>query len=70
MSWTTKSEIEFIDGLGTYRETHPVREGSKYRQRLLEGYIQSIPFRANWGIMDKEYIIAYVKRQLAQENNQ
>ncbi|KKM61078.1 hypothetical protein LCGC14_1535350 [marine sediment metagenome] len=70
MSWTTKSELEFIDGLGTYRATSNLRKTPKYRQRLLESYIKSIPFRANWGILDKEYITSYVKRRLAQENKQ
>lgn len=44
MPWTTKSELEFIDGLGTYRGASNLRKGPKYRQSLLEGYIKSVPF--------------------------
>ena len=66
MSWSTKDEIRFLDELGTHCSKFN-KHDKKYRYRLLEGYIKSIPFRANWGVMDKEYITAYVKRQLSME---
>jgi len=66
MGWSTADEKEFIDGLGTHRVQFTAYDKA-YRLRLLGSYIQAIPFRFNWVKMDKQYITAYAKRQLAQE---
>jgi hypothetical protein len=57
----TQEEIDFIDGLG--RDRWGIARG-KDRQKLLQGYYQSISGRDNWEGIDKWVVIKYVQAEL------
>lgn len=50
--WTTDREIAFIENLGRH-SVHGVAVG---RRALLAGYVQSLPRRDLWGVMNRDII--------------
>ena len=61
VAWSTESEIEYINQIGTFRPDN------KDRITFLKGYIAAIPNRVKWAGMDKMRII-YHANTLLQEN--
>ena len=67
-SWTTRSEINFIKGLGMWSsENHAVKDAG--RAELLRRYLQSAKHRTNWGAVDKDQVIKFAEECLRQELN-
>lgn len=50
-SWTTEDEVRFIQNIGTFRSES--RRGNHTRLELLEGYLNGLAQRVNWGKIDK-----------------
>lgn len=61
IAWSTDSEIEYINQIGTFRPDN------KNRITFLRGYIAAIPNRVKWAGMDKMRIVKHAKT-LLQEN--
>ena len=61
IAWSTESEIDYINQIGTFRPDN------KDRITFLKGYIAAIPNRVKWAGMDKIRII-YHANTLLQEN--
>ncbi len=65
IAWSTESEIEYINQIGTFRPDN------KDRIAFLKGYIAAIPNRVRWAGMDKIRIIYHadtlLKENLARE---
>ena len=61
IAWSTDSEIEYINQIGTFRPDN------KDRITFLKGYIAAIPNRVKWAGMDKMRIMKY-SNTLLQEN--
>ena len=61
IAWSTESEIEYINQIGTFRPDN------KDRITFLKGYIAAIPNRVKWAGMDKMRIMKY-SNTLLQEN--
>jgi len=67
MSWKTETEIAFIKGIGM--DVHGAkcdRVMLSTRKKLLEGYLNGIKYRENWGDMDKNVVIAFAREELRQ----
>jgi hypothetical protein len=61
IAWSTDSEIEYINQIGTFRPDN------KDRITFLRGYIAAIPNRIKWAGMDKMRIVKHAGT-LLQEN--
>ena len=61
IAWSTESEIEYINQIGTFRPDN------KDRITFLKGYIAAIPNRVKWAGMDKMRIMKH-SNTLLQEN--
>ena len=61
IAWSTESEIEYINQIGTFRPDN------KDRITFLKGYIAAIPNRIKWAGMDKMRIMKH-SNTLLQEN--
>lgn len=61
IAWSTESEIEYINQIGTFRPDN------KDRITFLKGYIAAIPNRVKWAGMDKMRIMTH-SNTLLQEN--
>ena len=61
IAWSTESEIEYINQIGTFRPDN------KNRITFLKGYIAAIPNRVKWAGMDKMRIMKH-SNTLLQEN--
>ena len=61
VAWSTESEIEYINQIGTFRPDN------KDRITFLYGYIAAIPSRVRWAGMDKMRIMKH-SNTLLQEN--
>lgn len=61
IAWSTESEIEYINQIGTFRPDN------KDRITFLKGYIAAIPNRVRWAGMDKMRIMKH-SNTLLQEN--
>jgi hypothetical protein len=61
IAWSTDSEIEYINQIGTFRPDN------KDRITFLRGYIAAIPNRVKWAGMDKMRIVKHAGT-LLQEN--
>jgi hypothetical protein len=72
VGWKTQDEIEFIDGLGTFRDSGMTTSAKEAillatpgrRKKLLEGYIQSLASRQVWGTIDKYVVLGYATEKL------
>ena len=58
MGWTTKDEVNYLIGLGTYRNE------PRDRKVLLTKYIHAADKRVKWEGMNKEWIINRAKELL------
>lgn len=61
IAWSTESEIEYINQIGTFRPDN------KDRITFLKGYIAALPCRVRWAGMDKMRIMKH-SNTLLQEN--
>ena len=61
VAWSTESEIEYINQIGTFRPDN------KDRITFLKGYTAAIPNRVEWAGMDKMRIMKH-SNTLLQEN--
>ena len=61
IAWSTESEVEYINQIGTFRPDN------KDRITFLKGYIAAIPNRVRWAGMDKMRIMKH-SNTLLQEN--
>ena len=61
IAWSTESEVEYINQIGTFRPDN------KDRITFLKGYIAAIPNRVKWAGMDKMRIMKH-SNTLLQEN--
>ena len=61
IAWSTESEVEYINQIGTFRPDN------KDRITFLKGYIAAIPNRVKWAGMDKMRIMK-CSNTLLQEN--
>ena len=61
VAWSTESEIEYINQIGTFRPD------KKDRITFLKGYIAALPNRVKWAGMDKMRIMKH-SNTLLQEN--
>ena len=62
-SWTTRSELNFVSKIGTFCE----QLTSKSREERLESYLKASRLRVNWGTINKEAVLRYVKNELGIE---
>ena len=60
LTHSTKAEMKFIDGLGSYSEV-----GQLGRPAILSGYLNGCFHRVNWNGMDPLKIIRYASSSLA-----
>jgi len=60
--WTTKDELSFLKGLGTFHVDG--KKNPKPRLPLLKKYKKTIGCRSDWGDMDKEIILAFVNAEI------
>lgn len=60
-------EIEFIDGLGTYGTEEKNGANKKSRDELLRNYLIYAYKRTDWGAIEKEIVLQYVKKSLLAE---
>ncbi len=62
--WTTNSEKQFLNRLGTHS-----KPDSHYRalsrEKLLTRYLAAAKKRTHWGIMDKAQVLAHARHCLA-----
>ncbi len=58
IAWSTESEIEYINQIGTFRPDN------KNRITFLRGYIAAIPNRVRWAGMDKIKVTKHAKTLL------
>ena len=62
-SWTTRSEINFIKGLGTFARKDRAVE-RRTRGELLALYIAAAHKRVNWDAIDKNAVIQFAQEAL------
>lgn len=55
---TTKHEMDFIDGLGTYSDC------KVSRKNLINRYIASMRVRKNWGDVDKQLVFNHAMKKV------
>lgn len=56
--WTTATEIDFLDNIGTFCET----PGDPLN--LLRGYLKGAETRTEWGTIDSGAVIAHAKARI------
>ena len=64
VSWTTRDETRFLDGLGTYTMSPVLTQTG--RIVLLQQYMDSMPNRSNWGDIDPSEVRAHATRRINQ----
>jgi len=64
MVWTTKDELQFLEGLGTFAKNAPKDAREKYfrRRKLLDGYRRSMALRKCWNGIEREKIAEYLEK--------
>lgn len=62
--YDTESEIEFINGLGTFGSSEKEGENKRGRKELLRGYLLAAGKRNDWGHIDKYLVTQHVKIKL------
>ena len=66
-SWTTKTEINFIKGLGMgVFAIASSRVKLKSRKEMLLGYLEGTELRENWADIDKKEVVAFAREELRQ----
>ena len=58
MSWSTKREIQFLRGIGSYGKVQ------RDPKTLLKRYIKAAKLRVDWGDMDGDEVIKTAKAML------
>jgi hypothetical protein len=69
--WTTKNELEFLDGIG-FRNDAPRKYGMDvmpYRIQVLEGYLRGFSDRTDWGAMNSFTVLEYAEESLRLAKN-
>lgn len=69
MSWSTESELAFIETIGMHRdETRRggIVEPVERRRALLVGYLLSCKRRVRWGGIDKDTVVRAAEEKLRQ----
>lgn len=63
--WTTHDEIRWLEGLGAgvYAELYAASRGYT-TEDLLENYIRAAKLRSDWGVMNKEIVLARAEELL------
>jgi len=61
--WTTKDELAFISGIGTYNPTHSL-VAKMGEAGLLRAYAEAANNRAQWGGVDKDIILTFVRSRI------
>lgn len=56
--FTTLDEMRFIDGLGKHSGV------TSTRKILLQNYLKTTKWRRDWGLIDKEAVIAHARQAL------
>jgi hypothetical protein len=66
--WTTTDEIDFLDGLGHYRQTGYHRDELPIDDvaALLTAYLVGAKTRADWGRVNKVAVIRHAEALLAE----
>jgi hypothetical protein len=70
--WTTKHELEFLDGIG-HRNNAPRNCNMgfiPYRIKVLQGYLSGFSERTNWGSMNSFTIREHAEELLRLAKNQ
>lgn len=62
MAWQTDDEYSFLRGLGTYTEA----ARKTPRVEWLTRYLEAAPRRHDWGLMDRNGVLAYAKAEWEQ----
>ncbi len=65
-NWTTKQEIEFLQGLGSWRDLRGSGKKQLTKDRKLKlifGYIQSMGKRVRWGKIDPKKVLEFLNLQ-------
>ena len=66
-NWTTKTEINFIKGLGMgVFAIESSRVKLKSRKEMLLGYLEGTELRENWADIDKKEVVAFAREELHQ----
>lgn len=61
--WTTKDELAFISGIGTYNPAHSLV--SKMGEiGLLRSYAEAATNRVNWGPIDQDIVLTFVRSRI------
>ena len=61
--WTTKDELAFISGIGTYNQTHSL-VAKMGEIGLLKAYGEAAKNRVNWGGIDQDIILTFVRSRI------
>jgi hypothetical protein len=65
---TTLDELKFLERLGKHRDSRPMLKNVEMnRKELLRGYLMSAVRRKEWGAVDENVIIAYVRNEITKE---
>ncbi len=62
--YNASSEIDFIDGLGSFGINEKGSDNRKTKHELLKGYLIAAGKRVNWGSIDKETVLHHVRGEL------
>lgn len=65
-NWTWADEQFFIRHLGL----HTSRTNGISRRDLFRLYLASIPYRHDWGLLDKEQVEKFVREEIAGEESE
>ena len=63
--WSTQDEIEFLDGVGKEWRKQDGPQDPNLRFKCLMGYRDSILKRSNWGDINRNEIVKYLNKILA-----
>ena len=63
---TTKNEIEFIRNLGKHNLHNEYYSGPRDKETLLKGYLIGLEKRDEWGEIDKNEVMAFVRKAIEQ----
>ena len=61
--WTTKDELAFISGIGTYNATHSL-VAKMGEIGLLKAYGEAAKNRVNWGGIDQDIVLTFVRSRI------
>lgn len=65
MAWTTRDELNYLEGLGDRSCSAALRLGACARPMMLSGYLAGARARTDWGHVDREKAVSTAQQMLA-----